>query len=163
VTIGAGNTLTWKDVLVSLFGFGQGASVSGTIVITSSQDLEIISRTYNETNLGAVNLGATAVDLRITLFDTYGSRLGSPLGLTLGAHQWKQIGNILDAVGGLGRRQRQRRPDDRSGFASVGIATNRSEDGPPGFSRPRGPGSVRPAIPGPAGVSAHEDRGSGTR
>ena len=136
VTIGAGNTLTWKDVLVSLFGFGQGASVSGTIVITSSQDLEIISRTYNEgtagtfgqfipglkagdgvtpgrsgliagitqsssfrTNLGAVNLGATAVDLRITLFDTYGSRLGSPLGLTLGAHQWKQIGNILDAVG----------------------------------------------------------------
>jgi len=48
VTIGAGNTLQWKDVLVSLFDFGQSASVGGTIVITSSEKTEIISRTYNE-------------------------------------------------------------------------------------------------------------------
>lgn len=136
LSIGPGNTLQWKDVLVSLFGYASTASVSGSIVISSSEEIEIISRTYNEssdgtfgqfipglsagsgvtpsrsgiiagivqntafrTNLGAVNLGSGSVQLAITLFDTHGHQLGTEKDLTLQAHQWKQLSNILDAVG----------------------------------------------------------------
>jgi len=48
ITLAAGGTLRWKDVLVSLFGFGSGSSASGTLEITSSQPLEILSRAYSE-------------------------------------------------------------------------------------------------------------------
>jgi len=48
ISVSAGGTLRWKDVLVSLFGFGSGSGVSGTVAITSSQPLEILSRAYSE-------------------------------------------------------------------------------------------------------------------
>ncbi len=47
-SLGALQSIEWKDVLVSKFGFGQASSPKGTLLVTSNQPLAVTSRTYNQ-------------------------------------------------------------------------------------------------------------------
>jgi hypothetical protein len=50
--LGAGDTIEWQDVLVSLFGYAASDQVSGSMLITSDQPLDIVCRTYNQATSG---------------------------------------------------------------------------------------------------------------
>jgi len=52
VTVPADGTLRWADVLVSFFGFGSGASSVGTVLVTSSQPVQLTSRAYSQGSSG---------------------------------------------------------------------------------------------------------------
>ncbi len=47
-TLAAGATSEWRDILVSLFGYGADANTSGTLLIETDAYLSISSRTYNQ-------------------------------------------------------------------------------------------------------------------
>ncbi len=51
-TLGAGATVEWQDILVSLFGFAASARVKGTVRIDADLPLVVTSRTYNQTASG---------------------------------------------------------------------------------------------------------------
>ncbi len=52
LTIPAGGTVEWADVLVSLFGQNQTGAVKGTLGFASMPDLYVTARTYNQTASG---------------------------------------------------------------------------------------------------------------
>lgn len=52
LTLGAGATVEWVDVLVSLFGMSPASSVKGSLRVAANGPLVLGSRTYNQTSTG---------------------------------------------------------------------------------------------------------------
>jgi N-acetylneuraminic acid mutarotase len=46
--LAAGGTVEWRDILTSLFGYSDTASVKGTVTIASTVEVDVTSRTYNQ-------------------------------------------------------------------------------------------------------------------
>ncbi|MGV8040061.1 MAG: PKD domain-containing protein [Thermoanaerobaculaceae bacterium] len=47
-SLGATQSIEWKDILTSKLGFAQASSVKGTLLVTSNRPLAVSSRTYNQ-------------------------------------------------------------------------------------------------------------------
>jgi hypothetical protein len=60
-TLAAGAAGEWPDVLVSLFGKSDAASVKGSVAIASTQPVVIGSRTFNQAEAGTFGQGYPAV------------------------------------------------------------------------------------------------------
>jgi hypothetical protein len=50
-------------------------------------------------NVGFANLSGTSTQVRLTLYDDYGTAMGEPLDVTVGAGAWSQVNDIFAATG----------------------------------------------------------------
>ena len=62
VVVPAGGALEWRDVVVSLFGFDDQASVSGSLLLAADRPLVVSSRTYNQSSGGTFGQYLPPVD-----------------------------------------------------------------------------------------------------
>ncbi len=62
VNLGAGATVEWQDILVSLFGVADSAAAKGTVRLESDQDVVAVARTFNQGAAGTFGQYLPAVD-----------------------------------------------------------------------------------------------------
>ena len=60
-TVPAGGTVSWPDVLASLFGVDPGATSQGTLQIASDRPVALVARTYDETAAGTLGAAYPAL------------------------------------------------------------------------------------------------------
>jgi len=98
--------------------FGQGMPGNGDSATLAYGQLGVLPQlkktTAFRTNVGLMNHGVTACNVRIKLFSETGSQLGSTINTSVPAKQWEQINDVFDEAG-VGECQ--------IGFATIEILT----------------------------------------
>ncbi len=112
-----GSTLRAGTFGVFYPGLTLAESANGTAWVHGLQQ-----NTAMRSNLAFVNFGdAGPVTLRITFFGEAGQALGSPEEWTLGAGEWKQLGQPLDARGAAAGSAKVERISGTSRFVAYGV------------------------------------------